>query len=149
MSDVIVVRCDNPACNGGFGCVNPEPWESDVSLAEDAGWIYDFGLLACSQECLDDARAAGVQAKEPVLHIDGSIERVPVTAPTRPVAFATIQPSIWIDEVSVRVVNGKPTVIVDSGALSMQFDPASARAFARNLLMAADQADALGAGATS
>lgn len=142
MSEHIDVRCDGPGCTAGIGCVNPEPWESELSIAQDAGWIEDHGRLVCSVPCRDAARLDG-EGFELVMHMDGRVERLPAAEPSRPVAFVAVDTHIAIGSVAGHLVNTKPRVVVNSGVLSMQFDPASARTFARNLLMAADQADAL------
>ncbi len=48
----VTFECAAPLCKAAFGVANPDPWDTDLALADEMGWVVGWGLTACCDEHL-------------------------------------------------------------------------------------------------
>lgn len=63
---VVTVDCAAPLCRNGFGVVNPDPWDTDLDLAEEHGWVIGWGVAACCDEHLALGHVASLVTRDAV-----------------------------------------------------------------------------------
>lgn len=49
---LVTFECAAPLCKAAFGVANPDPWDTDLTLADEMGWVIGWGLTACCDEHL-------------------------------------------------------------------------------------------------
>jgi hypothetical protein len=54
----VTFECAAPLCKAAFGVANPDPWDTDLALADEMGWVIGWGLTACCDEHLTLGRVA-------------------------------------------------------------------------------------------